>query len=83
MRCSPPHDFRHGGLRSHMQGACGLHQGVAGRAGGEKKFAFLVVSVMDNNNRRMKLWGTVVLGHLYIFGSSWPISTKNRRKQFI
>ena len=32
IRCSPPHDFRHGGLHSHMPGACGLHHSVAGRA---------------------------------------------------
>ena len=36
MRCSPPHDFHHGGLHSHMQGACELHRGVAGRAGENK-----------------------------------------------
>ena len=36
MRCCPPHDFRHGGLHSHMAGACGLHRGVAGRAGENK-----------------------------------------------
>ena len=55
-RCSPSHDFRHGGLHSHMPGACGLHRGVAGRAVQEKtKFADLGVSVIDNSSRRIKL----------------------------
>ena len=54
MRCSPPHDFRHGGLNSPMPGACGLHRGVAGHAG-ENKVCRLGSSVMYNNSRRIKL----------------------------
>ena len=40
MRCSPPLDFRHGGLYSPMPGACGLHLSVAGRAGENKVYRF-------------------------------------------
>ena len=56
LRCSPYHYFHHGGLNSHMPGACGLHGGMQEKT----KFANLGVSVMDNKNRRIKLSDTVV-----------------------
>ena len=59
MRCSPPHDFRHGGLHSHMPGDVDYIE--AWRGVQEKtKFDDLVGSLMDNNRRRIKLYNTVV-----------------------
>ena len=59
MKYSPPHDFCHWGL--HFPVPFGIwttlwHGGACRRT----KFADLVVSVMDNNRRRIKLKDTVV-----------------------